>query len=74
MILLSDKKACIYSCSIAQLCLTLCHSMDYSMPGFPVLHNRPKFTQVHALCIGDAIQPSHPLMSSSPSALSFSQH
>ena len=66
MILLSDKKACIYSCSVTQLCLTLCHSMDYSMPGFPVLHKRLKFAHVHVLCIGDAIQPSHPLMPSYP--------
>ena len=33
-----------------------------------------KFAQVHVLCIGDAIQPSHPLMPSSPSALNLSKH
>ena len=31
-------------------------------------------SQVHVHCIGDAIQPSHPLMPSSPSALHLSQH
>ena len=34
--------------------------MDYSMPGFPVLHRLPEFTQTHAYWVGDAIQPSHP--------------
>ena len=33
----------------------------------------PKFAQVHVHCIGDAIQPSHPLTPSSP-ALNLSQH
>ena len=34
----------------------------------------PNFAQVHVHCIGDAIQPSHPLTPSYPSALSLSQH
>ena len=33
--------------SVAQLCLTLCDLMDCSMPGFPVHHQLPKFTQTH---------------------------
>jgi len=37
--------------------------MDCSMPGFPVLHQLPEFTQTHAHQFGDAIQPSHPLSS-----------
>ena len=32
----------------------------------------PKFAQVHVLCTGDTIQPSHPLTPSSPSALNIS--
>ena len=47
--------------------------MDCSTPGFSVPHHLPKFAQVHVHCIGDAVQPSHPLTSSSPSALSLSQ-
>ena len=39
------------------------------MPGLPVPHHLPKFAQVRVHCIGDVIQPSHPLMPSSPSAL-----
>ena len=47
--------------------------MDYSMPGFPVLHYLLEFTQAHVHCVNDAIQPSHPL--SPPSlALNLSQH
>ena len=41
--------------------LTLCDPMDCSMPGLPVHHLLPEFTQTH--CVSDAIQPSHPLSS-----------
>ena len=59
-------------CSVAQLCPTLCSLMHCSMPGLPVPHCLPKFAQVHVYCIGDAIQPSHPLMPSSPLPSIFS--
>ena len=49
-------------CSVAQSCPTLFNLMDGSTPGFPVPHRLPEFAQVHVHCIGDAIQPSHPLM------------
>ena len=39
--------------------------MDYSTPGFLVHHQPPELTQTHVDSIGDAIQPSHPLSSSS---------
>ena len=52
----------------------LCDAMDCSMLDFPVSHHLPKFAQVHVDCIGNDIQPSHPLMPSSPSALNLSQH
>ena len=48
--------------------------MDGSMPGFPVYHELPELAQTHFHRIGDAIQPSHPLSSPSPSALNLSQH
>ena len=48
--------------------------MDRSMPGFPVLHCLLEFAQTYVLWVGDAIQPSHPLLLSSPSALDLSQH
>ena len=44
------------------------------MPGLPVHHQLPEFTQTHAHRVGDAIQPSHPLLSSSPPAPNPSQH
>ena len=34
-------------CMVAHLCLTLCNPMDYSTPGFPVLHYLPEFAQIH---------------------------
>ena len=40
--------------------------MDCSTPGLPVLHQLPEFTQTHVHWVGDAIQPSHPLLSPSP--------
>ena len=48
--------------------------MDYSMPGFPVHHQLPEFTQTYVHWVSDAIQPSHPLSSPSPPAFSLSQH
>ena len=60
--------------SVAQSCPTLCDPMDHSMPGFPVHHQLPEFTLIHAHWIGDAIQPSHPLSSPSPPAFNLSQY
>ena len=60
--------------SVAQLCPTLCDPMDCSMPGLPVHHQLPEFTQTHIHQVSDAIQPSHPLSSPSPLAPNPSQH
>ena len=46
--------------SVAQLCPTLCDPMNCSMPGLPVYHQLPEFTQTHVHRVGDAVQPSHP--------------
>ena len=54
--------------SIAQSCPTLFDPMNRSTPGLPVLHQRLQFTQTHLHRVGDAIQPSHPLLSPSPPA------
>ena len=63
---------CIYlCCSVAQSCPTLC---DCSTPGFSVLHHLPELAHTHIHQVGDAIQPSHPLSSPSPSVLNLSQH
>ena len=60
--------------SVTQLCPTLCNPMNHSMPGLPVHHQLPEFTQTHAHWVGDAIQPCHPLLSPSPPAPNPSQH
>ena len=44
------------------------------MPSLPVHHQVPEFTQTQVHQVSDAIQPSHPLSSPSPSALNPSQH
>ena len=60
--------------SVAQLCSTLCDLVNRSTPGLPVHHQLPEFTQTHIHRVGDAIQPSHPLLSPSPPAPNPSQH
>ena len=60
--------------SFAQSCPTLCNPMNRSTPGLPVHHQLPEFTQTHVHRVGDAIQPSHPLLSPSPPAPDPSQH
>ena len=41
------------------------------MPGLPVHHQLPEFTQTHVHRVSDAIQPSHPLSSPAPPAPIF---
>ena len=48
--------------SVTQLCPTLCDPMDCSTPGLPVHRQLPESTQTHVHWVGDAIQPSHPLL------------
>ena len=58
--------------SVAQSCPTLWDPMNCSTPGLPVHHQLPEFTQTHVQRVGDAIQPSHPLVvpfSSCPKSL-----
>ena len=60
--------------SVAQSCPTLCDPMNRSTLGLPAHHHLPELTQTHVLRVGDAIQPSHPLLFPSPSAPNPSQH
>ena len=60
--------------SVAQSSPTLCDPMDCSTPGFPVHHQLPELTQTHVHRVGDAMQPSHPLLSPSPPAFNLSWH
>ena len=45
------RRALLYQmfhcCSVTKSCVTLCDSMDCSMPGFPFLHYLSEFAQVH---------------------------
>ena len=59
---------------VAKSCMTLHDPIDCSMPGFPVHHQLLEFTQTHVRWVGDAIQPSHPLLSPSLPAFNLSQH
>ena len=45
--------------------------MDCSTPGFPVLHHLPELAQTHVHWVSNAIQPCHPLTSSSLPVFSF---
>ena len=62
------------SCSVAQSCPTLCDPINCSTPGLPVHHQLLESTQIHVHWVGDAIQPSHPLLSPSPPVLNLSQY
>ena len=59
--------------SVAQSCPTLWDPMDCSTPGLPVHHQLLEFTQTHVHRVCNAIQPSHPLLSSSPPAFNLAQ-
>ena len=61
--------------SVAQLCLTLRDLMNCSTPSLPLHYQLPEFTETHVHRVGDAIQPSHPVVpfSSCPQSLPASQ-
>ena len=69
-----DECANIQFSSVTQSCPTLCNRMNRSTPGLPVHHQLPEFTQTHVHRVGDVIQPSHPLLSPFPPALTPSHH
>ena len=68
------NKSVIHCCSVAKSYLALRDPLNCSMLDLPVPRHLLEFAQVHGHWIGDAIQPSHPLWPSSPSACSLSQH
>ena len=53
-------------CLVARSCLTRSDTMDCSTQGRPVHHQLPELAQTHVHWVGDAIRPSHPLLSPSP--------
>ena len=48
--------------------------MNCGTPGLTVHHQLLEITQTHARWVGDATQPSHPLLSPSPPTFNLSQH
>ena len=54
--------------SVTQSRPTLCNPMNCSMPGLPVHHRLPGFTQTYIHWVRDAIQQCHPRSSPSPPA------
>ena len=73
-VLVSYSFSSVQFTSVAQSCPTVCDPMNHSTPGLPVHHQLLESTQTHVHWVGDAIQPSHPLLSPSPPALNLSQH
>ena len=69
-----ETKSSVQFSLAAQSCSTLCDPMNHSIPGLPVHHKLPEFTQTHVHWVSDAIQWSHPLWSPSPPAFNVSQH
>ena len=65
---------CCCRCLVTKSCSNLHYPIDCSTLGFSVPYHLPEFAQIHVHCIDYAIQPSNPLLSSSPSALQSSQH
>ena len=82
--LLSYVSMCVMQCVYVHifLCVFCCSSVtklyptlyDCSTRAFPVLLYLPEFTQTHVLWVGNAIQASYPLLSSSPPAFNLLQH
>ena len=70
----STASPALCCCSVPRSYLTLCNPMDCSTLGFPVLHHLLDLAQTHVHWVGDAIQPSHPLCSSSLPAFNLCQH
>ena len=65
----------LFSCSVTQLCLTLCApwtTARQAFLSFPISRSLLKFMSIDR--VGDAIQSSHPLSSTSPPAFNLSQH
>ena len=70
-----NQTYCVQFSSVQSLSrVQLCDPMNRSMPGLPVHHPLPNFTQTHVRWVGNAIQPSHPLSSPFPPAFNLSQH
>ena len=70
----TERLSLLVSVQFTQSCPPLCDHMNCSMPGLPIHHQLPEFTQTHVHTVSDAIQPSHFLSSPCPPAPNPSQH
>ena len=70
---LSSFPLSVQSLSCVQLFATpwIAACQHASMPGFPALHQLPELGQILVHSVGDAIQPSHPVIPFSPHLQSF---
>ena len=72
LVYIAGKRSIQFS-SVTQSCPTLCNPMDCSRPGFSVHHQFLELAQTHIHWVGDAIQPSYPVIPSPP-VLNLSYH
>ena len=63
--------AAVQFSSVTQSCQIHCNPVDCSTPGLLVHHQLAELTQTHVHWVGDAIQPSHPVIPSSSCLQSF---
>ena len=70
---LGDLILFIGCCSVTKLCLTLWDPINWSTPGFPILHYLLGFAQAHIHWVSETIQPSL-LSPTSPPSFNLSQH
>ena len=61
-LLVAVKISTVQFSSVTQWCSTICEPVDCSMPGLPVHCQLLGVTQTHVRWVGDAIQPSHPII------------
>jgi len=73
IVLMSHLCYSVHFSSVARR-VRLFDPMNHSMPGIPVHHQLPEFTQTHVHWVSDDIQPSHPPSSPSPPVPNASQH
>ena len=69
-----NSKLCCCCCSVTKSYLTLGNPIDCSTPGPSVLHYLPEIAQVSVHWVSDAMQTSHPLLSTSSPAFNLFQH
>ena len=68
---ISETSGAIFSSVQSISHVQLCNPMNHSMPGLPVHHQLPEFTQTHVHRVGDALQTSHPVIPFSSYPQSF---